>query len=395
MSRRLVDRLASKLGEGRRAGTYKELRPISGPIGSRIIQADGLEAFLLCSNDYLGLACHPAVREGAHWAIDTFGASTSSARFICGTMTLHRDLEREIADFLHVDAALTYSSCWAANTGLLPAITGAGDVIISDELNHASIIDGCRMTARDVVREVYRHSDMTDLQRILRAHAGAPARIIVSDGVFSMEGDVASLPEILDLARRHDAIVILDDSHGMGVIGKTGRGLPEVFGVEGQVDILTGTLGKALGAGTGGFVAGPQTVIDTLTQVSRPHLFSNSLTPAVAGGGLAALRLLREDPRMVVDLGEKVRYFRAGLLARGIRALDGGAAIVAVIVGATADAIRLSGALRDDGLLAVGFGFPVVPEGTARIRFQISASHSLADLDACLDIIVRHLPKAS
>lgn len=395
MSRSLIDRLASRLDDGRRAGTFKELRPIAGPVGSRIVQADGKEAFLLCSNDYLGLACHPAVRAGARQAVDAFGASTSSARFICGTMTVHRDLESEIADFLKVDAALTYSSCWAANTGLIPAIAGPGDVVISDELNHASIIDGCRMAGREVVREIYRHNDMADLKRVLQTHADAPARIIISDGVFSMEGDVAPLADILDLARRHDAIVVLDDSHGMGVIGKTGRGLPEVCGVEGEVDILTGTLGKALGAGTGGFVAGPRAVIDTLTQVSRTHLFSNSLTPAVAGAGLAAFRVLRENLEMVAGLSEKIRYFRDGLRARGIEPLGGQAAIVAVIVGATADAIRLSADLRKDGLLAVGFGFPVVPEGTARIRFQISASHSLADLDACLGIIARHLPTVS
>ncbi|MBM3523158.1 MAG: aminotransferase class I/II-fold pyridoxal phosphate-dependent enzyme, partial [Alphaproteobacteria bacterium] len=279
------------------------------------------------------------------------------------------------------------------NTGLFPAITGPGDVILSDELNHASIIDGCRMAGRDVVREVYGHADMADLERRLKAHARAPARIIVSDGVFSMEGDAAPLADIVALARRHDALVVLDDSHGMGVIGATGRGLPELCGVEREVDIVTGTLGKALGAGTGGFVAGSRALIDTLVQSSRPHLFSNSLTPSVLGGALASLALLREQPEMVGELAAKVQHFRSGLEARGLKALEGAAAIVAVVVGATRDAISLSDSLRRQGVLAVGFGYPVVPEGTARIRFQVSRSHSLADLDACLDVIARTLTR--
>jgi glycine C-acetyltransferase len=389
MSRSLIDRLAQRIDDGRRAGTHKNLCEIAGPIGGRVALAEGRQAYLLCSNDYLGLANHPVVRAGAHRAIDEFGASTASARFICGTMIVHRELEERLAEFLHVESALTFSSCWAANTGLLPAITGPGDVILSDELNHASIIDGCRMAHRDVVREVYKHADVADLERRLRTHAHAPARIVVSDGIFSMEGDAAPLADIVDLARRYDAIVVLDDSHGMGVVGATGKGLPEVYGVEGQVDILTGTLGKALGAGTGGFVAGPQAVIDTLVQFSRPHLFSNSLTPAVAGAGVAALDLLCKNPGMVAELCGKVEHFRSGLRAHGIEPLGGGAAIVAVIVGPTADAIRMSEQLRADGVFAVGFGFPVVPEGTARIRFQISNNHSIDDLDASIAVIAR------
>jgi len=393
VSRALVDRLAGRLAASRRAGTYKELRPLAGPVGGGAVLADGSHVHLLCSNDYLGLSNHPDVRRGAQEAIERFGANTSAARFVCGTTTLHGDAEAAIAGFLGTEASLTYSSCWAANTGLFQAIAGPGDVILSDELNHASIIDGCRMAGREVVREVYRHADMADLERRLKVHAQAPGRIVVSDGVFSMEGDVAPLADIVTLARRHDAMIVLDDSHGFGVIGATGRGLPELCGVDGEIDVMTGTLGKALGAGTGGFVAGPRPVIETLVQASRPHLFSNSLTPSVLGGTLAALALLRAHPGMVAELARKVEFFRAGLQARGLHPLDGAAAIVAVLVGATSEAIGLSDALRRRGVLAVGFGYPVVPEGTARIRFQISRSHGFDDLNACLDIVAATLPR--
>lgn len=376
MSPRLNARLAETLGAAVQAGTYKRLHEIEGPVGTRVRLAGRGDVALMSSNDYLGLANHPEVVAAAKAALNRYGAGTASVRFICGTLAIHRELETAIARFLHQGAAITYSSCWAANTGLFAAITQPGDVVLSDELNHASIVDGCRMVAAGVIREVYRHNDMAHLRALLDQHAGAPATIIVTDGVFSMEGDLARLPDLVKLARKYDATVILDDSHGLGVLGETGRGTAEHFGLMHQIDIVTGTLGKALGAGTGGFVSAGAPVIDTLIQRSRPHLFSNALPASIAAAALAAIRLLDTNPAMSQALRVNSRVFRSLLAERSIPVLDGESAIIPVIVGETNRAISLAARLLERGIFVTGFGFPVVPEGTARLRFQVSRAHS-------------------
>ena len=273
-------RMRQELDQMRHSGTYKHLRTLTGASGPHVDEEGAGDILLFCANNYLGLAAHPEVIQGGQEALARYGAGPASVRFICGTLDIHRALEERLAQWLGKERALLYGSCWNANEGVIPALVGEGDVVLSDALNHASIIDACRLI-RGAERQVYRHADMEDLEAKLRADADARARVIVTDGVFSMEGDLAPLPAITDLARRYDALVVVDDSHGHGVLGKTGRGTAEHFGVE--VDVVTGTLGKALGGASGGFVAGPATVIDYLIQRSRPQLFSNALRPAVAG----------------------------------------------------------------------------------------------------------------
>jgi len=387
---RLNVRLAEALATARREGTYKVVHELAGPVGARVdLASGGRRVLLFSSNDYLGLSNHSDVVEAAKAALTRYGASTASVRFICGTLSVHRELESALSRFLGTGSALTYSSCWAANTGLIAAITQPGDVVLSDALNHASLIDAGRLVAKGVERRIYRHNDMADLARQLAEAAAAPVRFIVTDGVFSMEGDLAPLPQIVELARKHDAVVIVDDSHGMGVMGPTGRGTAEHFGLADQIDIYTGTLGKALGGGTGGFVAGPLPVIETLLQRSRPHLFSNALPASVAGASLAALGLLEAQPAMAASLRAKAQFFRQALQKRGIQTIEAESAIVPVVVGQTARAIALSERLLREGLLVTGFGFPVVPEGTARLRFQISNAHTEGDLRTAVDIIAR------
>ncbi|WP_339630011.1 aminotransferase class I/II-fold pyridoxal phosphate-dependent enzyme [uncultured Sneathiella sp.] len=381
MTNTLLSRLSDELFAAEQAGTYKLLKTITGPIGDKIELEGKGEVTLLSSNDYLGFANHPEIVEAARQALLDYGASTASVRFICGTQDIHQLLEADIAKFHGTEAALTYSSCWAANTGLFAAICGVGDVILSDELNHASLIDGIRATAKHVVRDVYKHSDMADLEAKLKAHADAPSRLIVTDGVFSMEGDIAPLDQIVSLAEKYDALIVLDDSHGLGVMGWTGHGTAEHFGVMDKIDIFTGTLGKALGAGTGGFVAGPTAVTETLIQRSRPHLFSNALPASVAAAGRKSLELLAQNPDRVTALQAKAAKFRALLNNLDLKPLPGDSAVVPVIVGETATAIRLAGELLNRGIFVTGFGFPIVPEGEARLRFQISAAHTEAELE--------------
>ncbi len=328
------------------------------------------DVIVLSSNDYLGLADHPDVIAAGIEGLKRYGAGTASVRFICGTFDIHRVLEETIAAFFGFEAALSYVSCWTANEGLLPTIGTKGNTLISDELNHASIIDGCRLAGAKRLR--YKHGDMADLEAKLQEAEGTA--FVVTDGVFSMEGSLAKLPEIVALAKRYDAVTIVDDSHGTGVMGKTGRGTIEHFGLEGQVDILTGTLGKALGGAAGGFVAGSDALIDTLIQRSRTQLFSNALPATVASSALEAIQVLDAHPEMVAKQRENVRYFRAGLARLGFKPLDGPSAIVPIIVGETAFAIAMSDRLLREGIFVTGFGFPVVPEGTARVRVQISAA---------------------
>jgi len=376
-------KLNADLDKLKAAGTYKRLRHITGPMAPEVHMEEAGNVIVLSSNNYLGLSDEPSVIAAGKAGLDKYGAGTASVRFICGTFDIHRILEDRIASFLRTEAALTYVSCWNANTGLFPTICEEGSAIVSDELNHASIIDGCRLASK-AKRERYKHGDMADLEAKLQALAGCAPILIVTDGVFSMEGSVAKLPEIVALAKKYGAVTVVDDSHGTGVTGKTGRGTIEHFGLEGQIDIITGTLGKALGGAAGGFVAGSHALIETLIQRSRPQLFSNALPATVACSSLQAIAYLDAHPELAEKLRENVAYFRAGLQRLGFKPLDGESAIVPIIVGDTAFAIAMSDALLKKGVFVTGFGFPVVPEGTARIRTQLSAALTRDEMDRAL-----------
>jgi glycine C-acetyltransferase len=376
------DRLQADLDAFRRDGVYKRLNHLDSPQAARVRMEGRGEVLILSSNNYLGLADLPEVVEAGKAGLDRFGAGTASVRFICGTFTVHRELEEALARLVGTESSLSYVSCWTANEGLMPTVLDEQDVVLSDALNHASLIDGIRQCKAQ--RRVYKHSDLKDLEEGLLASASARTRLVVTDGVFSMEGDVARLDEIVDLARRHRAVVVVDDSHGTGVIGATGRGTPEHCGVLGEVDVVTSTLGKALGGAAGGFTAGSAALTDYLTQRSRPQLFSNALPPTVAASSLAAVRYLEAHPERVTRLHENARYFRAGLAEAGFHPLPGPTPIVPVIVVDTAKAIRMSEMLLDEGVFVTGFGYPVVPKGEARLRCQISAAHTREDLDFAL-----------
>jgi len=373
-------RLKGELDALGAAGTYKTLKHLTGPMAAEVHMQEAGDVVVLSSNNYLGLADDPEVVEAGIEGLRTYGAGTASVRFICGTLQIHRELEERIASFFGFGAALSYVSCWTANEGLIPTIATAGNTIISDELNHASIIDGCRLAAAKRTR--YKHGDMDDLERKLREAEGTA--FVITDGVFSMEGSLANLPGIVELAQRYGAVTIVDDSHGTGVMGKTGRGTIEHFGLEGKIDVLTGTLGKALGGAAGGFVAGSPALIDTLIQRSRTQLFSNALPATVAASSLAAINLLAARPELLERQRENIAYFRAGLEGLGFRPLDGPSAIIPIIVGDTAFAIAMSDQLLERGVFVTGFGFPVVPEGTARIRVQMSSALTRAELDRAL-----------
>ncbi|HKE89176.1 MAG TPA: glycine C-acetyltransferase [Gemmatimonadales bacterium] len=378
--------LAAELEQFKRDGVYKRLNYLEGPQGPRTRMEGRGEVVILSSNNYLGLCNEPEVVAAGHAALNRFGAGTGSVRFICGTFSIHRELEAALARLVGCESSLTYVSCWNANEGLSPTILTEQDIVISDQLNHASIIDSIRIakTITKCQTSVYRHSDMQDLEEKLKAASGARRRIVFTDGIFSMEGDIARLPDILALARTHDAIVAVDDSHATGVLGATGRGTAEHFGVVGQVDIITSTLGKALGGAAGGFTAGPLALTDYLTQRSRPQLFSNALPPTVAGSALAAVQVLEAHPERVRRLHENARYFREQLMSLGFKPLPGETPIVPVILGETAKAIQMSDLLLEEGVFVTGFGYPVVPQGHARVRCQLSAAHTKDDLDFAL-----------
>jgi glycine C-acetyltransferase len=383
-------RLRDELERFRTEGVYKRLNHLDSPQGPRVAMEGRGEVLILSSNNYLGLAGAPEVVAGGHEALDRFGAGTASVRFICGTFTVHRELEQALARFVGTEASLTYVSCWNANEGLFATLLGPEDIVISDQLNHASIIDGIRL-AKVIGKcetAVYRHSDMADLEARLRAARDRRTRLVVTDGVFSMEGDIARLPDIVELARRYDALVVVDDSHATGVLGRTGRGTAEHFGLTGQVDVITSTLGKALGGAAGGFAASSTALCDYLIQRARPQLFSNALPCTVAGSALAAVRHFERHPELVTRLHENARYFREQLLARGFRPLPGDTPIIPVILGETAKAIRMSELLLDEGVFVTGFGYPVVPQGEARVRCQVSAAHTREDLDRALAAFV-------
>ena len=382
----LAARLDAELAQFQRDGVYKRLNYLEAPQAARTRMEGRGEVVILSSNNYLGLCNEPEVVAAGKRGLDEFGAGTGSVRFICGTFTIHRDLEQALARFVGCESSLTYASCWNANEGLCPTLLGEQDIVISDQLNHASIIDSVRLakTITKCQTAVYRHSDMADLEDRLRAASAARLKLIFTDGVFSMEGDIAKLPDIVTLARKYDAVVAVDDSHATGVLGKTGRGSAEHYGLLGKVDIITSTLGKALGGAAGGFTAGPAPLADYLTQRSRPQLFSNALPPTVAASALAAVRHLERHPELVARLHENARYFRERLIALGFKPLPGDTPIVPVILGETAKAIRMSELLLDEGVFVTGFGYPVVPQGHARIRCQLSAAHTGEDLDFAL-----------
>lgn len=377
------EHLQKELDGLKAAGTYKHLRHLTTPMAPEVHMEEAGDVIVLSSNNYLGLSDQPEVIEAGIEGLRKYGAGTASVRFICGTFDIHRTLEQRIAQFLGTAASLTYVACWNANTGLFATICGEGSAIISDELNHASIIDGVRLASK-AKRAVYKHGDMADLEAKLKDAQGCDPILVVTDGVFSMEGSIAKLPEIVALCKKYGAVSVVDDSHGTGVMGKTGRGTIEHFGLDGQIDIITGTLGKALGGAAGGFVAGSAPLIDMLIQRSRPQLFSNALPATVACSSLAAIEYLDAHPELVDRLRENVAYFRAGLLRLGFKPLDGPSAIVPIIVGDTAKAIAMSDALLRRGVFVTGFGFPVVPEGTARIRTQLSAALTKDEMDRAL-----------
>jgi glycine C-acetyltransferase len=376
--------LLAELAALKEAGTYKRLNHIESPQGPRVRMEGRGEVIVLSSNNYLGLANEPAVVDAGIEALRRYGAGTASVRFICGTFTVHRELEAAIARFVGTEASMSYVSAWNANEALTPTIAREGDFVISDALNHASIIDSVRLAKAmtKCTTAVYKHADMDDLREKLRANRSAPRKIIWTDGVFSMEGAIAKLPDILQIAREEDAIVVMDDSHATGVLGATGRGTAEHFGVLGEVDIITSTLGKALGGAAGWFIAGSAALCDIMTQRSRPQLFSNALPPTVAASALAAVQFTEAHPERVTRLRENANYFRQAIQDAGFKPLPGETPIVPIIVGETALAIRMSDLLLERGVFVTGFGFPVVPKGEARVRCQVSAAHTRDDLDA-------------
>jgi glycine C-acetyltransferase len=388
---KLLERIGADLDAMRQQGQFKRLQTLLSPMGPTA-RLDGIgEVVLLCSNDYLGFANDPEVVAAGVEAGRKWGAGTGSVRFICGTFDYHRTLEKKLAVLSATEAATTYVSCWNANEAILPtlmAIGGSDIVVISDELNHASIIDAIRL-GRQISKQsesaIYPHGDMSELEGKLKAFAQKPFKVVVTDGVFSMEGSLAPLDRIHALCREHEAMLIVDDSHGVGVVGPTGRGTAEHFGLHGKIDVMTGTLGKTLGGAAGGYVAGPRSVIDLMVQKSRPQLFSNALPPAGSAIAERSVDILLRDASRVERLRSNVRMMREGLKQRGFETVEGPSAITPIILGATARAIAASQRLLELGVFVIGFGYPVVPEGKARLRVQISAAHQSEHIQRALD----------
>jgi glycine C-acetyltransferase len=370
--------IRAELDQIRADGLFKTERVIVSPQGSSIRVEDGAQVLNFCANNYLGLADDPRLVEAAKEALDRWGYGLASVRFICGTQGVHKQLERRISGFLGTDDTILYSSCFDANGGLFETLLGEQDAVISDELNHASIIDGVRLCKARRLR--YRNRDMADLESQLQASSGARRRLIATDGVFSMDGYVAPLAEICELAERYDAMVMVDDSHAVGIVGARGRGTPELHDVTDRVDIVTGTLGKALGGASGGYTSGRQEIIDLLRQRSRPYLFSNSVAPAVVGASLAVLDLLEGGDDLRARLRENTSWFRARMTELGFDVLPGDHPIVPVMIGDAARASRMADVLLGKGIYVIGFSYPVVPVGKARIRTQLSAAHTREDL---------------
>ncbi len=374
--------IESQLEQIRESGLYKEERTITSPQGADVETPQG-EAVNFCANNYLGLGSHPAVVEAARQGLETHGFGMASVRFICGTQDLHKTLERELSVFLGTGDTILYTSCFDANGGLFETLMGAEDCVISDALNHASIIDGVRLCKAR--RMIYKHADMADLESKLQQAGDCRFRMVATDGVFSMHGDLAPLPEICDLADRYDALVMIDDSLATGFVGPTGRGTPEHFGLPERIDIITSTLGKAMGGASGGFTTGRSSLVELLRQRSRPYLFSNTVAPPVVAGTLKALELLQSGTELVAKLQRNTRYFRQAMAERGFRIAPGIHPIVPIMIGDEKRTAQMARRMNQRGIFVVGFSFPVVPRGEARIRVQISAAHEQPHLERAVD----------
>ncbi|RSN54199.1 glycine C-acetyltransferase [Amycolatopsis sp. WAC 04182] len=379
------DDLKAGLAEIREAGLYKGERVIQGPQRASVSVGDG-DVLNFCANNYLGLADHPKLIKAAQEALDRWGFGMASVRFICGTQQPHKELEAKLSEFLGTEDTILYSSCFDANAGLFETLLTEQDVIISDELNHASIIDGVRLCKAKRMR--YRNRDVADLEARLKEASGARYRMIATDGVFSMDGYLAPLDEICELAERYDALVMVDDSHAVGFTGPTGRGTPELFGVQDKVDVLTGTLGKALGGASGGYTSGRAEIVEMLRQRSRPYLFSNSLAPSITAAALATLELLDSSGELLDKLRANTELFRRRMTEAGFDLLPGEHPIIPVMIGDAAKAGKMADLLLDQGIYVIGFSYPVVPHGKARIRTQMSAAHSTEDVDRAVDAFV-------
>ncbi len=378
----LKDHLQNELAEIEKAGLFKRERIITTPQDAVIKTTEGAEVLNFCANNYLGLSSHPRVLEAAHKTLDTHGFGMSSVRFICGTQDIHKELEAKIAEFLHTEDTILYAAAFDANGGVFEPLLTAEDAIISDSLNHASIIDGVRLCK--AARYRYANNDMTDLEKQLQAAEGARFKIIVTDGVFSMDGYVAQLDKICDLADKYDALVMVDECHATGFIGKTGRGTVELKNVLGRVDIITGTLGKALGGAMGGFTTGRKEIIEMLRQKSRPYLFSNSLAPTIVGASIEVFNLLSESTELRDKLEWNINYFKEGVKAAGFDYKDGDSAIVPIMLYDAALSQEFADRLLEEGIYVIGFFYPVVPKEQARIRVQLSAGHDKAHLDRAI-----------
>lgn len=385
LDQKLIDHLATQLAGIREAGLYKSERVILTPQGAVIRVAGGKEVLNFCANNYLGLASHPKVLEAAERALKKYGFGMASVRFICGTQDVHKELERRIARFLGTEDCILYSSCWDANGGLFETILGEEDAVVSDRLNHASIIDGIRLCKAKRYR--YENNDVADLDnKLARARAdGARHIVVATDGVFSMDGYIANLKGVCEVAERHEATVMVDDSHAVGFVGEQGKGTPEQQGVMGRIDILTGTLGKALGGGSGGYTATRREIVEVLRQRSRPYLFSNSLAPVIAATSIAILDLLEQGDELRAKLRRNAKRFRQGMIAHGFRLLEGEHPIIPVMLGDARLAAQMADAMLDEGVYVIGFSYPVVPKGEARIRTQMSAAHEDAHVDRAVE----------
>jgi glycine C-acetyltransferase len=388
----LYDDLSRRLSGLREQGLYKAERELVSPQGAEVFLSDGRKALNLCSNNYLGFAGHPALAGAARDSLDRWGFGLASVRFICGTQSPHRDLERRLAAFLGAEDAILFPSCFDANGGVFEALLGEEDAVISDELNHASIIDGIRLCKAKRLR--YRNGDMGELEARLREAGNARYKLIATDGVFSMDGHIADLPAIRALADRHGAMVLVDDSHAVGVLGAKGGGTPEHLGLAGKIEILTGTLGKALGGGAGGYVASSAEVVAWLRQRARPYLFSNTLAPSLAAAALKAIDMAEAGSGLRARLAANAARFRAGLARAGFDLIPGEHPIIPVMIGDAAKAKDMADRLLDEGVLAVAFSYPVVPQGKARIRTQMSAGHDAMQLDRAVEAF-RRAGKAS
>jgi glycine C-acetyltransferase len=374
--------LENTINEIREAGLYKSERVIEGPQDARI-EVNGREVLNMCANNYLGLSDHQSIVDAARKSLDEWGYGLSSVRFICGTQAIHKELERKISEFLGTEDTILYTSCFDANGGLFETLLGEEDAIISDELNHASIIDGVRLCKAQRFR--YRNSDMSDLEAKLDEAKSARFKMIATDGVFSMDGYIAKLPEICDLAEKHDALVMVDDSHAVGFMGKTGRGTHEHHNVIERIDVITGTLGKALGGASGGYTSGKKEMIELLRQRSRPYLFSNSVAPPIVAASIAAIDYLMSSTELRDKLMDNTKYFREKIASIGLEVLPGEHPIVPVMFGDAMPAVKMAEKLLEKGVYVIPFSFPVVPKGKARIRTQVSAAHSKEDLDFAIE----------